>query len=126
MGLSLTTRKFQPDIAVIELSGRITLGRESGQIEKSVVKLLNEGVRKIVIDLALVEYIDSTGIGQLAICFGKMSQANAVSRIAGAKPLVLDLFRITRLDGFTQFFPDSATACASLATPGVGAPGPQG
>jgi anti-sigma B factor antagonist len=115
MGLSLTTRKYEPDITVVELTGRITLGKESGQIENNVVKLLNDGVRKIVIDLAKVDYIDSTGIGIIAYCFGKISQMAAETRVSGASGLVMDLFRITRLDNVIQFFPDVDSACASLS-----------
>jgi anti-sigma B factor antagonist len=118
MGLSLTTRKCEPDITVVELTGRITLGRESSQIETNVVKLLNEGVRRFVIDLTKIEYIDSTGIGIIAYCFGKISQAGAESRVSGATGLVMDLFRITRLDSVIQFFPDVPSACESFKTAG--------
>ncbi|MES1261974.1 MAG: STAS domain-containing protein [Acidobacteriota bacterium] len=117
MVLSLITRKSEPDITIIELNGRITLGRESAQIEANVVKLLNEGVRNLVIDLSKVDYIDSTGIGIIAYCFGKISQAGARCRIAGARGLVMDLFRITRLESVIQFFPDAESASASLRTP---------
>ena len=63
MPLSLTTRKCEPDITVIALGGRLNLGRESSQIEVVVLKALNEGVTKLIIDLSEVTYIDSTGIG---------------------------------------------------------------
>jgi anti-sigma B factor antagonist len=114
MVLSLTTRKFGDDVSVVELAGRITLGRESSQIETVLVKLLDQGVRKFVIDLAKVDYIDSTGIGRIAYCFGKITQAGAVARVSGARGLVMDLFRITRLDSVIRFFPDAASACQSL------------
>ena len=114
MALSLTTRKCEPAVTVIELTGRITLGRESSQIEANVVRVLNEGGRRIVIDLARVDYLDSTGIGIIAYCFGKIQQAGAESRVSGAKGLVMDLFRITRLDNVIQFFPDTAAACVSF------------
>ena len=114
MILSLTTRKYADDISVVELAGRITLGRESSQIETVLVKLLDQGVKKFVIDLAKVDYIDSTGIGRIAYCFGKITQSGAVARVAGAKGLVMDLFRITRLDSVIRFFPDAASACQSL------------
>jgi anti-sigma B factor antagonist len=116
MTLSLTTRKHGEDIVVMELSGRITLGRESGQIEARMIKLLDEGTRKIVIDLSKVDYIDSTGIGKIAYCFGKIAQSGAQARVSGARGLVMDLFRITRLDTAIRFFPDVNTACADLAT----------
>ena len=111
MTLSLTTRKFGADIVVLELSGRITLGRESGQIEA----IVDEGARKIVMDLSKVDYIDSTGIGKIAYCFGRITQIGAQARVAGAHGLVMDLFRITRLDTVIKFFPDANSACADFA-----------
>jgi anti-sigma B factor antagonist len=119
MVLSLTTRTIEPDVTVVELTGRITLGRESSQIEAQVVKLLQEGARKLVVDLSKVDYVDSTGIGIIAYCFGKITQAGATCRVAGAKGLVMDLFRITRLDSVIQFFPDAESASASLQAAGV-------
>jgi anti-sigma B factor antagonist len=119
MTLNLTTRKYGADIVIVELSGRITLGRESGQIEASMLKILEDGIRKIVIDLSKVDYIDSTGIGKIAYCFGKITQTGAQARVAGARGLVMDLFRITRLDTVIKFFPDAESACAdfTLAQP---------
>jgi anti-sigma B factor antagonist len=116
MLLSLTTRHCEPDITLIEINGRITLGRESGQIETAVLKALDEGAQKLVIDLAQVSYIDSTGIGIVAYCFGKVSQKGAQAAVAGAKGLVLDIFKLTRLDSVIPFFPDAASACDGLAS----------
>jgi anti-sigma B factor antagonist len=114
MVLSLATRKLGNDISVVELAGRITLGRESGQIETVVVKLLDEGVKKFVIDISKVDYIDSTGIGRIAYSFGKITSAGAQARVSGARGLVMDLFRITRLDSVIKFFPDVDSAGKSL------------
>jgi anti-sigma B factor antagonist len=116
--LSIATRTCEPDIVVIELSGRVTLGRESGQMERVVLHALENGSRKLVIDLSNVNYIDSTGIGVVAYCFGKISQAGAHARIAGARGLVMDVFRITRLDTVIKFFPDVDAACESLRAAG--------
>ncbi|HKD05787.1 MAG TPA: STAS domain-containing protein [Bryobacteraceae bacterium] len=116
MTLSITTRKYNPEVTVIELAGRITLGRESGQIEATVLQVLHEGVRKIVIDLSRVDYIDSTGIGKIAYAFGKITQAGAEARVSGARGLVYDLFKITRLDRVIRFLPDADTAAAELAS----------
>jgi anti-sigma B factor antagonist len=117
MALSITTRKFDNDISIVELAGRMTLGRESGQLEATVVRLLGEGSKKFVIDLSKVDYVDSTGIGRIAYCFGKITQAGAQARVSGAQGLVMDLFRITRLDSVIRFFPDEAGACKSLEAP---------
>jgi anti-sigma B factor antagonist len=115
MALSLTTRKCEPDITVLEIGGRITLGRDSSQIEVAVLKALKDGSLKLVIDLSQVSYIDSTGIGIIAYCFGKISQKGARAAVSGANGLVLEVFKLTRLDSVIHFFPDVASACAGLA-----------
>ena len=115
MLLSLTTRTCEPEITVIDLSGRITLGRESGQIEAAVLKALNDGARKIIVDMSGVTYIDSTGIGIIAYCFGKISQKGARGAVAGAKGLVLDVFKLARIDNVVNFYSDLAAACEAFS-----------
>lgn len=114
MILSLSTRHVEPDITVIELSGRIAIGRESGQIETVVNKELAAGARKLVIDMSQVHFIDSTGIGIIAYCFGRVTQAHAEARVAGATGLVMDVFRLTRLDAVLKFVPTVEDAIASF------------
>ena len=111
MVFTLATQKREPGITVIEIAGRITLGRESGQIEVAVLKALHEGARRIVIDFGQVSWIDSTGIGIVAYCFGKASQAGANLSVAAANGRVLEVFKITRIDQVIDFFPDIASAC---------------
>ena len=120
MVLSLATRKCAPDIVVIELSGRITLGGERGQIETAVLKALSEGIRKIVVDLSRVTYLDSTGIGIIAYCFGKTAQSGGRLSVSGAKGVVRELFRVAHLDGLIGFFPDAAAACENFAAAAPG------
>src|SRR5579871_6733481 len=94
MVLSLTVEKREPDTTVLEISGRITIGRESGQIDDAVIRALDEGVRKMIVDLTHVTFIDSTGIGIIAYCFGKASKAGAQLHVAGANGKVMEVFRI--------------------------------
>jgi anti-sigma B factor antagonist len=115
MVLSLATQKLDPDITVIEIAGRINLGRESGQIEVAVLKAVTEGARNIMIDLGQVASIDSTGIGIIAYCFGKASQAGVRLCVAAASGRVLEVFQLTRLDQVIDFYPDIASACAGSA-----------
>ena len=116
--LTVTSRQCEPDITVIGLNGRVTLGRESGQLEAAVTKAMESGARKLVIDLNEVSYIDSTGIGIIAYCFTRISKAGGEALIAGAQGLVLDIFRVTRLDSIIRFFPDADAACDSLRAAG--------
>jgi anti-sigma B factor antagonist len=113
--LTLSTRKCEPGVTVIELGGRLALGRESGQIEAAVLKALEDGARRIVIDLTHVSYIDSTGIGIITYCFNRISQMNARGAVVGAHGLVGEVFRITRIDSLIPFYPDLDAACASFS-----------
>jgi anti-sigma B factor antagonist len=115
MLLSVSTQTRDPGVVIVSITGRIALGVEKGQIEDAVVGALKEGVRKIVIDLTHVSYIDSAGIGIIAFCFGKASQLGAQFTVAAADGRVMDVFRITRLDQVVTFCPDVDAACAALS-----------
>jgi anti-sigma B factor antagonist len=115
MALSLISRKCEPGVTVIELSGHLTLSRESSGIETAVLTALDEGAQRLVIDMSQVGYVDSSGIGVIAYCFGKISKKGAHGAVAGAKGLVMDVFKLTRLDSVIPCFPDVASACDGLA-----------
>ncbi len=115
MVLSLSSRKCEPGVTVIELAGHLTLGQESGRIEAAVVAALNEGAQRIVVDLSQVAYVDSSGIGVIAYCFGKISRKGGHAAVSGAKGRVMDVFKLTRLDSVIPCYPDIASACDGLA-----------
>lgn len=114
MTLSISTRTIEPDVTVLELSGRITLGRESNQIEPMVSGLLASGVQKIIFDVSGVSYVDSSGMGQIAFSAGKIIQQGGKCRVAGATGLVLDVFKITRIDSVVPFSDTVEEAVAAL------------
>ena len=116
MDFNLETRTCEPNITVVTLAGRVTLGQERGKIEAAVLKALGDGVRKLVFDLADVSYIDSTGIGIIAYCFGKITQQGGHAAVSGAGGLVKEVFRLTRLDNVITFYPDVPAACEGLTT----------
>jgi len=116
MLLTITTRVAEPDILVIEIAGRILLGRECTHVEDTVSKAIDEGARNIVMDLAGVRQIDSSGLGIVTLCFGKMSKAGGRFRIAGAQGVVLEILRMTHLDSVIPFSPSAEDACSAMAT----------
>ena len=114
MTLSISTRTIEPDVTVLELSGRMTLSRESNQVEPMVAALLAKGVRKIIFDVAGVNYVDSSGMGQIAFSASKIVQSGGKCQVAGATGLVLDVFRITRIDSVVPFADTVEEAAAAL------------
>jgi anti-sigma B factor antagonist len=116
MPLEISHRETEGGIIVVTLAGKIMLGVESQQIETLVARLIGEGDRNFIFDMAGVNYIDSTGIGRFIACYNKVMQAGGSMALAGATGVVRDGFRVTRLDTVFQFFPDVESARQSLTT----------
>jgi anti-sigma B factor antagonist len=110
MLLTIEKQQLENDVTVIQIGGRIALGRESRHIEPEVVQAIQGGARMVILDIAGVSHVDSTGIGIMAHCFGKVTQAGSQFRVSGARESVLSMFQITRLVHVVPFFPDLDSA----------------
>ncbi len=98
MLLQIDTRRIEPDITVMVLTGKITMGRECQKVELAVQDLLRRNEKKLILDISAVDHIDSTGIGILAYTYGTMSRAGGVVRVVGAAGKVLHVLQITQLN----------------------------
>ena len=114
MLLEIETKRIAPDITLLELTGKIALGRESQKIETLVQDLLRQNERKIIFDLSRVDHMDSTGIGVMAYCFGTLNRCGGEFRVAGAQGKVLHLLQITHLDKVLPLCATVEGACASM------------
>jgi len=115
------TRKVEPDLTVVELSGHLNLGNELMSVETAVKRLIDEGARKLVIDVTRLEYIDSAGIGMLVACNGQMDRAGGKMRVAGAQGTVAKSFEVVHMDRITSLDADVDAALGKLSADGAGA-----
>lgn len=113
------SRKIDPDITIVEISGRLNLGNSLVSIETSIKKLIEEGARKLVIDLANVNYIDSSGIGMLVSCAGQIMHQGGAMRIGGAQGTVAKAFRIVHMDRITPLDETAEAACGHFQADGA-------
>lgn len=107
-------RRLEPDITIAEIAGRLSLGNTLLSIENTLKRLTDEGVRKIVVDLAGLNSVDSSGIGMLVSCFAHMEQKGGHLRIAGAAGSVLKVFETVHLDRIVPMDSDVDAACRAL------------
>ena len=114
MILTVETRQIPPDINVLELKGRIILGNNSRDVELKIAELLRERERKIIFDMRGITMVDSTGIGILVVCHGKINKEGGALRIAGATGSVEDTMRITSVDKILRLYPSVEEAVASF------------
>jgi anti-sigma B factor antagonist len=119
MILELSTRHVEPDIAVFELRGRLSLGNRLSEIEHSIKSQLHSGCRKLVLDLSALDFIDSAGLGLLVMCAGTMEQNGGRMCVATANPRILQIFEITHLERVVAVHADAESACQSLRAGGT-------
>src|SRR5690242_3761963 len=114
MVLNIVERRVDPDITVVEVSGRLALGRESQRIETLMDELGKKGGARVVLDLTGVEYIDSAGIGMLALAAGKLKESGGTLAIVAPEGRVLQLLNLTQLHMIVKVCPTVAAATAAL------------
>src|ERR1019366_5943512 len=114
MSLKLNTR-FAGDVAVIDVSGRITLGEGSSAIRDAMRDLTTKGNKKILLSLSEVSYIDSTGIGELVAGFTSVANAGGTVKLLGLSKRVKDILLITKLYTVFEVHEDEAHAVQSFA-----------
>lgn len=84
-------------VTVVDLSGRITLGEGSAMLREMVRDLLQKNQRKIVLNLADISYIDSSGIGELVSGFTTVKNHGGELKLLNLTKKVHDLLQITKL-----------------------------
>ena len=75
---------FDPDITGISCSGRFTLGTRLSETEAMMQTMLDEGVRKLVLDLTHVDFVDSAGLGVIMRISGELNERGGHFRICRA------------------------------------------
>lgn len=110
MILNVQRKNVEPDIAVLEMTGRIAMGSDSQRIEWGLAELLKENHKKVIFDLTQVTYLDSSGIGILMMCHAKLKKAGGGLHIAGARGMVEETLMITSLNKIVNLYPTAAEA----------------
>jgi anti-sigma B factor antagonist len=105
MILQLQKSQPEPDLCVVEFSGKLLMGNESRQVEKIVGELLNAGVKRLIFEFSKLDTIDSTGVGIIVMSEGKMKKAGGELRVAGATGVVNDALTLTHVDRLVRIFP---------------------
>jgi len=114
VSMKISTRQVD-GITILDLSGRITLGEGSVQLRDSVRDLLGKGQKKILLNLGDVNYIDSSGIGELVSAYTTVRNQGGELKLLNLTRKVHDLLQITKLYTVFDIKDDEASAIASYA-----------
>lgn len=113
MNVRATTRETN-GVVIVDFSGRITLGEGSAMLRAIIRELLAKGQKRIVLNLAEVNYIDSSGIGELVSGYTTARNQGGQLKLLNLTRKVHDLLQITRLFTVFEVFTEESAAIASF------------
>jgi anti-sigma B factor antagonist len=94
--MKITNREVD-HVTIMDLSGRIVLGEETETLRGSVRDLIAKGKKKIVLNLAEVDYIDSSGVGELVASFTAVRNSGGELKLLNLTQKVQDVLNVTKL-----------------------------
>ena len=115
VGMKISSRQAN-DIAILDLSGQIKLGEGSSVLRDSVKELLAKGQKKILLNLGDVNYIDSSGVGELVAAFTSVRNQGGELKLLHLTKRVQDLLQITKLYTVFDVKDDEASAVAAFGS----------
>jgi anti-sigma B factor antagonist len=94
--MNIGTRKVE-GISIVDISGQITLGQEIGLLRNTVRDLVAQGEKRIILNLAEVSYIDSSGLGELISSYTTVRNNGGQLKLMNLTKKVHDLLLVTKL-----------------------------
>lgn len=109
------TRRKRNGATVLDVAGRLTAGAGASQLRETLRELAESGERKVLLNLADVAFMDSTGLGSLAAASELLRGRGGQLRVVNVTGPVRHVFQITRLNKIFPDYGDEEAALASFA-----------
>ena len=102
------------DITILDMSGKVTIGEGSVALRTAIRRLLEEGKKKILLNLGGVGYIDSSGIGELVSSFTAINKEGGQLKLLNLTQKLQDLLGITKLLTVFDVYDNESDALGSF------------
>ena len=103
------------DVMVLDLKGKVTLGEGDELLKDKVNSLVNQGHRRIILNLADVPYIDSAGLGEIVRTYTTVSRQGGSLKLLNLTKRITDLLSITKLLTVFETFESENEAVRSFS-----------
>jgi anti-sigma B factor antagonist len=107
------------DVTIIDVNGRMTLGEGQELLRDKVNSLIQQGQKKLVLNLAEVPYIDSAGLGEIVRTYTTVSRQGGALKLLSLTKRIQDLLAITKLLTVFETFDTETDAVGSFGSKGV-------
>ena len=106
--------EIRDDVALLYLKGNLMGGSASMEVHEKVKSLIADKVKKVIIDLSKVKWMNSSGLGALMACMTSIKNADGELKISGATEKIQNLFMITKLITIFDTYETAERAMASF------------
>ena len=113
--LKITTRK-SGSVVIVDLDGQIRIGETNIDQHKTVHELVAAGERKVLLNLARVTHIDSSGLGELVASHATMEKNEGEMKLLSVTERIAELMMITKLLTVFDVFEKEDVAVASFGS----------
>ena len=102
------------DVTVLDLEGNLAL-ESNAQFRKHVTDIIDAGARKLIVNMARVKYMDSSGLGELISCYTTLQRMSGRIKLLHLSDRLQHLLVITKLNSVFETFDSEPAAVASFA-----------
>jgi anti-sigma B factor antagonist len=103
-------------VVILETSGRVTLGEGSSTLRRTIRELAQNGSTHIVLDMAEVDYMDSSGLGELMASRTTVLSFGGRLKLLSVSPRVRELLAVMHIDSIFEVFDDEKLAVESFSS----------
>lgn len=113
MSFSIEARERE-GVVLLDCAGRLLTGDPATALRDRITHLLGEGKRQLILNLQQVDFIDSTGLGALVICYTSTKKAGGALKLLNLQEKTIELLVLTKLTSTFELFTDEQHAVNSF------------
>jgi anti-sigma B factor antagonist len=113
MGLEIRKRERE-GVQILDLKGRLTVGEEATSLRETIRLMAEGGAMNAILNLKEVDFIDSTGLGGMVICFTTLRKAGGALKLVNLNKRNVELLLLTKLTTVFELFNDEQDALNSF------------
>jgi anti-sigma B factor antagonist len=107
-------RREREGVTILDLKGRLAVGESCTLLRESVNEQIAQGHKQIILNLQQVDYIDSTGLGSMVICYTSLQKIGGSMKLVNLNRRNLELMLLTKLSTIFQIFAEEQEAVNSF------------
>ncbi len=107
-------QRTKDNVAILDMEGRITIGEGDVAMREAIMGLLEMGQSNILLNMARVSYMDSSGVGELLSCLTKVRERNGDFKLLKISTKIKNLLHIAQILTVFEYFNDEEEAIASF------------